>query len=92
MDNARIHKSEALEALITGAGARLIYLPAYSPDFSPIENCWSKLQSILRRIGARTYKDLLAALIQAFDEVTTDNLFAWFSHCCDCVPTIDTPV
>jgi transposase len=91
MDNARIHKSEELEALITAAGARLIYLPTYSPDFSPIENCWSKMKNILRRIGARTYPDLLAALIQAFAEVTTDNLFAWFSHCCYCDPKIDTP-
>jgi transposase len=52
MDNCRVHKSEELEALITAAGARLIYLPPYSPDFSPIENCWSKVKSILRRIGA----------------------------------------
>ena len=89
MDNARIHKSEELEALITAAGARLIYLPTYSPDFSPIEHCWSKMKNILRRIGARTYPDLLAALIQAFAEVTTDNLVAWFSHCCYCPPKID---
>jgi transposase len=86
MDNCRIHKSEELEALINAAGARLIYLPTYSPDFSPIENCWSKIKSILRRIGARTYPDLLVALTHAFAEVTVDNLFAWFSHCCYCAP------
>ena len=39
MDNCSIHKSKELEAIITAAGARLIYLPPYSPDFSPIENC-----------------------------------------------------
>jgi len=63
MDNCSIHKNnQELEALITAAGARIIYLPPYSPDFSPIENCWSKVKTILRRIGARTYPDLLKAL------------------------------
>ena len=70
--------------MITAAGARLIYLLSYSPDFSPIENCWSKIKSILRRIGARTYADLLKALDTAFAEVTTENLLGWFSHCCYC--------
>jgi transposase len=40
MDNCSIHKGAAIEALITQAGAKLIYLPPYSPDFLPIENCW----------------------------------------------------
>lgn len=84
MDNCSIHKSDEVEALITSVGARLIYLPPYSPDFSPIENCWSKIKSILRRIGARTYPDLLQALDGAFAEVTTGNLLGWFTHCCYC--------
>lgn len=84
MDNCSIHKSDELDAMITAAGARLIYLPPYSPDFSPIENCWSKIKSILRRIGARTYADLLKALEIAFADVTADDLLGWFSHCCYC--------
>lgn len=84
MDNCSIHKSAELEALIAAAGAQLIYLPPYSPDFSPIENCWSKIKSILRRIGARTYPDLLKALEEAFAEVTMENLLGWFKHCCYC--------
>lgn len=84
MDNCSIHKSAELEALITAAGARLIYLPPYSPDFSPIENCWSKIKSILRRLGARTYPELLKALEVAFAEVTAENLGSWFTHCCYC--------
>ena len=84
MDNCSIHKSSELEALISAAGARLIYLPPYSPDFNPIENCWSKIKNILRRIGARTYADLLKALDVAFAEVTKDNLLSWFTHCCYC--------
>ncbi|WP_254625681.1 IS630 family transposase [Nostoc sp. TCL240-02] len=84
MDNCSIHKSDELEALLIAAGAHLIYLPPYSPDFSPIENCWSKIKNILRRIGARTYPDLLQALDTAFAEVTIENLLGWFTHCCYC--------
>jgi transposase len=84
MDNCSIHKSAELEALIAAAGARLIYRPPYAPDFSPIENCWSKIKSILRRIGARTYPDLLNALEEAFAEVTKENLLGWFTHCGYC--------
>ena len=76
MDNCSIHKSVELEALIASAGARLIYLSPYSPDFSSIENCWSKIKTILCRIGARTYPDLLEALESAFAEVTLDNLLS----------------
>jgi transposase len=85
MDNCSIHKNNPeLEALMTAAGARIIYLPPYSPDFSPIENCWSKVKSILRRIGARTYSDLLKALEVAFTEVTKKDFLGWFTHCCYC--------
>jgi transposase len=74
MDNCSIHKGDEIEALITAAGASLIYLPPYSPDFSPIENYWSKIKSSLRRIGARTYAELLKALDEAFAEVTSKDL------------------
>ena len=57
-DNYSIHKGQKIEEAIIKAGARLIYLPPYSPDFNPIENCWSKIKSVLRSIGARTYRDL----------------------------------
>ena len=62
MDNCSIHKGAEIEALITGAGARLLDLPPYSPDFSPIENCWSKIKSLLRLMGARNYPDLVKAI------------------------------
>lgn len=84
MDNCSIHKSDELEAMIKATGARLIYLPLDSPDFSPIENGWSKIKHILRRIGARTYPDLFQALEDAFSEVTVENLLGWFTHCCYC--------
>jgi transposase len=50
MDNCSIHKGKEIESLINQAGARLIYLPPYSPEFSPIENCWSKIKSLLRSL------------------------------------------
>ncbi len=74
MDNCDLHKSDEIEALIQSVGAKLIYLPPYSPDFSPIENCWSKIKGILRKIGARTYPDLLTALETAFLSVTEKDL------------------
>ena len=54
--------SYSLSRSIESAGAKLIYLPPYSPDFSPIENCWSKVKNILRSIGARNYPDLAKAI------------------------------
>jgi transposase len=84
MDNCKIHKGDEIERLIREAGAHLIYLPPYSPDFSPIENCWSKLKTILRTIGARTRPDLKKAIEDAFAQITLDNFRAWFAHCCYC--------
>jgi transposase len=85
MDNCSIHKNKRIERLIKAAGAHLIYLPPYSPDFSPIENCWSKIKSILRRMGARNHPDLVQAIKDAFAEVSIDDLRGWFMHCCYCI-------
>jgi transposase len=84
MDNCSIHLGEAVEQQIRSVGAHLIYLPPYSPDFSPIENCWSKLKSILRRIGARTRTDLYDAIQEAFEQISLNDFRAWFTHCCYC--------
>lgn len=84
MDNCSIHKSTEIEKLIESAGAKLIYLPPYSPDFSPIENCWSKVKNILRSIGARSYPDLAKAIDTAFSEVSLKDIHNWFTHCCYC--------
>ncbi len=84
MDNCSIHKDETVLRLIESAGARLIYLPPYSPDFSPIENCWSKLKTILRSMGARTYPDLAKAIDDAFSQISLEDIRSWFTHCCYC--------
>jgi transposase len=84
MDNCTIHKNVEIEKMIEEAGAKVLYLPPYSPDFSPIENCWSKVKSILRTIGARTYQELEKAIEEAFNQVTKKDLRNWFAHCCYC--------
>lgn len=81
MDNLRAHKVAGIEEAITRCGARLIYLPPYSPDLSPIEPCWSKLKMCLRRIGARTREALEEAITQAIEGITAADALAWFAHC-----------
>ena len=84
-DHYSIHKGKEIEQAIVSAGARLIYLPPYSPDFNPIENCWSKVKNILRSIGARTYKDLDAAIAFAYSQVSLKDIRNWFAHSCYCI-------
>jgi transposase len=81
MDNLRAHKVAGIEAAIMSCGARLIYLPPYSPDLSPIEQCWSKLKTILRRVGARTREVLEVAITDALGSITATDALAWFTHC-----------
>ena len=82
MDNAKIHKGEMVRELIEAAGARLIYLPPYSPEFSPIENFWSKVKALLKKTAARTYKDLIESIVNAMLQVTKKDISHWFTHCC----------
>jgi transposase len=80
-DNCQIHKAEEIEEAIERRGAWAIFLPPYSPDFNPIENCWSKVKSILRSLKPRTLDDLLDALTEAFAAITKHDLLGWFRHC-----------
>lgn len=84
LDNSTIHKGEQIKAAIEAVGAKLIFLSPYSPEFNPIENLWSKLKSILRSIGARTYKALDKAIALAYAQISQDNIRNWFAHCCYC--------
>jgi transposase len=58
LDNSTIYKGDEVRNAIEAAGAKLVFLSPYSPEFNPMENLWSKLKSILRSFGARTYKAL----------------------------------
>ena len=62
MDNLGSHKAKATRDAITGAGARLIFLPAYSPDLNPIEQTFSKIKSVLRKAMGRTVPEVEAAI------------------------------
>ena len=81
MDNLAAHKVEGVKALIEGAGARLLYLPPYSPDFNPIEQAWSKIKQLLRAAKARSLEALELAIAEALAAVTAENAVAWFEHC-----------
>ena len=84
MDNARIHQEKYIRPLIESVGAHLIFLPPYSPDFSPIENCWSKIKQILRSLEPRNYLELKQAVQEALERITLQDIHNWFTHCCYC--------
>lgn len=81
MDNLSVHKSERVRELIEDAGAQVLYLPPYSPDFNPIEEAFSKIKNLLRKAGARVREVLVEAIGQALSEVTKEDARAFFEHC-----------
>jgi transposase len=81
MDNLSAHKGQRIRELIEGRGCELIYLPPYSPDFNPIEEAFSKIKGILRRIEARTREVLVGALGEAISAVTARDARGFFEHC-----------
>jgi transposase len=81
MDNNPIHKLDELEDVLEAAGAWVLFLPTYSPDLNPIENCWSKVTTLLRSLKPRTLPDLLEALTDAFASITLHDILGWFRHC-----------
>jgi transposase len=78
MDNLSSHKPSAVARLLHSAGAELWYLPAYSPDFNPIENMWSKIKTFLRSAKARTREELFNAVADGFSQVTSDDTEGFF--------------
>ena len=81
MDNLRVHKTARIRQLIEEKGCQLRFLPAYSPDFSPIEETFSKLKTGLRRSKARTREALEEAIAQVLLTVTSQDAHNWFEHC-----------
>ncbi|MCA1616926.1 MAG: IS630 family transposase [Acidobacteria bacterium] len=81
MDNLGAHRVEGVREAIEAVGARVEYLPPYSPDFNPIEKCWSKVKTYLRKAKARTREALEAALKEALLTITEADARAWFVHC-----------
>jgi transposase len=80
-DNLPAHKAVGVQQAIARRGARLLYVPPYSPDLPPIESCWSKVKSALRKAKARTCAALATAITGALVTVTSSDAQRWFRHC-----------
>ncbi len=80
-DNLSVHKSADAQRLIDARGCQLLWLPPYSPDFTPIEQANSKLKVALRRSGARTREALDAAITAGLATITAADAQGWFAHC-----------
>ncbi len=85
MDNLKAHKVAGVAEACAAAGVRLLYLPPYSPDFSPIEECWSKVKTFLRAKAARTLEALEQAIAEALAAITSQDAHGWFAHAGYCV-------
>lgn len=81
VDNLSCHKTEPVRQAIEQAGARLLFLPAYSPDFSPIEQAFSKLKAFLRRTRAQTLDTLIDAIGLALDTILPIDALGFFADC-----------
>ena len=81
LDNLAVHKNEAVRQKIEACGCRLFFLPAYSPDFNPIEHAFAKLKSWLRKAKAHSQESLEAAIAAGLSAITAQDARGWFKHC-----------
>lgn len=79
MDNLSSHKGPRVREMIEAAGARLLYLPPYSPDFNPIENAFAKLKALLRKAAERTVEGLWTTIGKLLDAFTPDECTNYFT-------------
>jgi transposase len=80
LDNLSVHKAASSRQAIEARGCQLLFLPPYSPDFTPIEQAFSKLKAILRHLGARTTEALWEAMAIAVAAITRADVWPWFAH------------
>lgn len=81
MDNLGAHRGDRVRELVEARGCSLLFLPPYSPDFSPIEEAFSKVKALLRKAQARHRDALVEAIGQALSAVTPNDARGWFGHC-----------
>ena len=81
MDNLSCHKVDGVFSQIEAVGASVLYLSPYSPDFSPIELCWSKVKNYIKTLEPRTFPLLEEVISEALEEVSPSNAAGWFKHC-----------
>ncbi len=90
LDNLSAHKAESIRQVLAARQCDLLFLPPYSPDFTPIEQAFSKVKAILRGLGARTQDALQEAVRLAIEAITPDDAAAWFAHTGYPLPAQDT--
>jgi transposase len=81
MDNLSAHKGERVRELIEARGCELLYLPSYSPEFNPIEEAFSKIKGLIRKVEARSREALLEAIGAAISAITGQDARGFFEHC-----------
>jgi transposase len=81
LDNLGAHRASRIEEIAARCGAQVLWLPPYSPDFSPIELMWSKVKAYLKKIKARTQEELEKAIAEALKTITVSDCLNWFRHC-----------
>ena len=81
LDNLGAHRASRIEEIAASCGARVLWLPPYSPDFSPIELMWSKVKAYLKKVKARTQEQLEKAIAEALKTITISDCLNWFRHC-----------
>jgi transposase len=80
LDGLGAHRTQKVEELIEGRGADLVFLPSYSPDLNPIEEAFSKIKALVRKVGARVREALVEAIGRALAAVTPEDATGWFTH------------
>ena len=80
LDNATFHHGEAIQTIIEATGACVLFLPRYSPEYNPIETCWSKLKAWIRKCSPETVEVLQRAITQAIQQVSKRDAEGWFRH------------
>jgi transposase len=80
LDGLGAHRTQKVRELVEGRGADLVFLPSYSPDMNPIEEAFSKIKILVRKVGARTREALVEAVGRALAAVTTEDAAGWFAH------------
>jgi len=81
LDNLMAHKSKTVRGLLAARGCRLLFLPTYSPDLSPIENAFSKIKQCLRRMRAQFLDALIDAIATALDLISPFDAIGYFTNC-----------
>ena len=81
LDNLGAHRASRIEEITASCGAQVLWLPPYSPDFSPIELMWSKVKAYLKKVKARTQTELEKAIAEALETITLSDCLNWFRHC-----------